>query len=151
MKALEPSSAAAALLGPKAAIPAASSASTRPATSGASGPTTTKSIAALRQNPIKPAVSLAATVTHSASSAMPALPGAQYTRSTNGEAAIAQASACSRPPDPTTRMRISAAADGDCFASLAMTAKQVSLRGAQRRSNPLGLKGEHIGPASLLL
>ena len=44
MKPLEPSSAAAAALGPKALMPAASSRSTSPATSGASGPTTTKSI-----------------------------------------------------------------------------------------------------------
>jgi hypothetical protein len=45
MKAFEPSSIAAARLGPKVLMPAASSRSTRPATSGASGPTTTKSMA----------------------------------------------------------------------------------------------------------
>ena len=44
----EPSSRAASALGPKAAIPASSSASTRPATSGASGPTTTRSTASSR-------------------------------------------------------------------------------------------------------
>src|SRR5947209_6002191 len=33
---------------------------------------------------------------------MPALPGAQYTASTIGEAEIAQARACARPPEPTT-------------------------------------------------
>ena len=76
-KPLEPSSAAAALLGPKAAIPSPSSASTSPATSGISGPTTTKSTSALRQKAISPAVSPMATGRHSASSAIPALPGAQ--------------------------------------------------------------------------
>ncbi len=44
VKPLEASSRAAAAVGPNAAMPAASSRSTSPATSGASGPTTTKSI-----------------------------------------------------------------------------------------------------------
>src|SRR3546814_1760390 len=44
MKALEPSRTAASADGPKALMPSASSRSTSPATSGASGPTTTKSI-----------------------------------------------------------------------------------------------------------
>jgi len=44
MKALLPSSSAAALLGPKARMPAFSSSSTTPAVSGSSGPTTTKSM-----------------------------------------------------------------------------------------------------------
>ena len=35
-----------------------------------------------------------------------ALPGAQKSLSQSGEAAIAQQSACSRPPEPTTRMRM---------------------------------------------
>jgi hypothetical protein len=77
MKPFEPSSAAAAALGPNAAIPSASSASTRPATSGASGPTTTRSIAACLQNPMIAGKSIVLTGTHSASSAIPALPGAQ--------------------------------------------------------------------------
>jgi hypothetical protein len=42
--------------------------------------------------------------THSASCAMPALPGAQNSRSASGLAAIFQASACSRPPEPSSRM-----------------------------------------------
>src|SRR6516162_7362479 len=105
-KPLEPSSAAAAGLGPKAAIPSPSSASTRPSTSGASGPTTTKSIRSRRQNPTSPAMSVAAIAIHSPSSAMPALPGAQKSLSISGEAESAQARACSRPPDPTTSTRI---------------------------------------------
>ena len=44
--------------------------------------------------------------TQSATSAMPALPGAQYSVSHSGEAAIAQHKACSRPPPPITRMRM---------------------------------------------
>src|SRR6267154_639775 len=106
VKAFEASRVAAAALGPKAGMPSASSASTSPNTSGASGPTTTKSIRSRRQNPTSPLMSVAAIATHSASSAMPALPGAQNRLSTSGEADIAQASACSRPPEPTTSTRI---------------------------------------------
>src|SRR6266478_2538387 len=106
VKAFEASRVAAAALGPKAGMPSASSASTSPSTSGASGPTTTKSIRSRRQNPTSPLMSVAAIATHSASSAMPALPGAQNRLSTSGEADIAQASACSRPPEPTTSTRI---------------------------------------------
>src|ERR1700757_1933771 len=105
-KAFEASIAEAAALGPKAAIPSASSASTSPRTSGASGPTTTKSIRSPRQNPSSPLMSVAPIATHSASSAIPVLPGAQNRRSTSGDAEIAQASACSRPPEPTTSTRI---------------------------------------------
>src|SRR6266404_1123982 len=106
VKAFEASRVAAAALGPKAGMPSASSASTSPNTSGASGPTTTKSIRSRRQNPTSPLMSVAAIATHSASSAMPALPGAQNRLSTSGDAEIAQASACSRPPEPTTSTRI---------------------------------------------
>ena len=66
MKPFDPSSAAAAALGPNAAMPAASSASTSPATSGASGPMTTKSIAAFRQNPMIAVVSSAGIATQGA-------------------------------------------------------------------------------------
>src|SRR5271170_897514 len=90
-------------------MPSASRASTSPRQSGASGPTTTKSIRSRRQNPTSPPMSVARIGTHSASSAIPALPGAQYSRSTSGEAAIAQASACSRPPEPTISTRIAPA------------------------------------------
>jgi hypothetical protein len=49
MKALEPSSCAAAAVGPNAVTPAAASESTSPSTSGCSGPTITKSICFSRQ------------------------------------------------------------------------------------------------------
>src|SRR5262252_7825710 len=90
-------------------MPSASRASTRPATSGASGPTTTKSIRSRRQNPTSPAMSVASIPTHAASSAMPALPGAQKRASISGDAEVAHASACSRPPEPTTSTRIALA------------------------------------------
>src|SRR5262249_33702072 len=101
-----PARAAAAWGGPKVRIPAASSRSTRPATRGCSGPTTTKSMPRSVARRSMPSTSPAATATHSASAAIPALPGAAMSRSHRGEAAIAHASACSRPPDPTTRTRI---------------------------------------------
>ena len=75
-----------------------------PATSGASGPTTTKSIVLALQNAITAAWSVMSSATHSASCAMPALPGAQNSRSVSGLAASFQASACSRPPEPRRRM-----------------------------------------------
>src|ERR1700730_2574954 len=106
VKPLEPSSAAAPAVGPKARMPAASSRSTRPATSGPSGPTTTKSMRSRRARARMPSISVAATGTQVASSAMPGLPGAQNSASHSGEAAIAQHSACSRPPDPITNTRI---------------------------------------------
>jgi hypothetical protein len=55
VKVLDPSSWAAALPGPKALIPAAARSSTMPATSGASGPTTTNSIRSSRQKAAMPA------------------------------------------------------------------------------------------------
>src|SRR5437764_330281 len=51
-------------------------------------------------------MSVAPIAMHSASSAIPALPGAQNRRSTRGDAEIPQASACPRPPQPTTSTRI---------------------------------------------
>ncbi len=77
VKPFEPSSADAAAVGPKALIPASVSRSTMPATSGASGPTTTKSMAFSFAKATMPSMSSAAMGTHAASSAMPALPGAQ--------------------------------------------------------------------------
>lgn len=49
MKSLDPSSAAASEVGPKAGIPALTRSFTRPATNGASGPTTTSPTSQLRQ------------------------------------------------------------------------------------------------------
>ena len=75
-----------------------------PATSGASGPTTTRSIARSRQKSATAAWSAVSSGTHSASSAMPGLPGATKSFVSSGDAASFQASACSRPPEPMRRM-----------------------------------------------
>jgi hypothetical protein len=53
-------------------------------------------------------MSFAPIAMHSASSAIPALPGAQKSLVVSGEAALAQHSACSRPPEPTTNIRMPA-------------------------------------------
>src|SRR5881394_1194927 len=104
-KALEPSSRAAARLGPKHLSARAANASTAPATSGASGPMMVRSTCSETASCTSPATSSAATFTLRtlASAAVPALPGATSTLVTRGEAAHFQASACSRPPPPTMR------------------------------------------------
>ena len=100
--AFEPSIRAAARVGPNAAMPAALRSSTRPATSGASGPTTTRSTSRSR----------AASTTspggrHSTPSrAMPALPGVASTSGAVAPRRSVPTSACSRPPEPTTRTRL---------------------------------------------
>jgi hypothetical protein len=61
---------------------------------------TTKPMSCARQKAITASGSAESRFTHSATCAMPALPGAQVSRSSRGLAAMAQASACSRPPEP---------------------------------------------------
>jgi hypothetical protein len=100
-KDFEPSIRAAARVGPKAATPPRRSVSTRPTTSGASGPTTTRSIPSSRQSESRPSPSSARTGWHCPRAAMPGLPGAACSSSSSGLAESFQASACSRPPDPT--------------------------------------------------
>ena len=86
-KAFEPSIRAAAALGPKQAIPAARTASATPATSGTSGPITTRSAA----QPLAPAATAAGSRTSSpccsATAAVPALPGAHASAVTAGSCA----------------------------------------------------------------
>src|SRR5438270_7169439 len=101
---LDPSSCEACRLGPNALMPAWARSSTMPAASGVSGPTTTRSTALVRQNPITAAWSAISSATHSASRAIPALPGAHQSFITSGDAAIFHARACSRPPEPSRRM-----------------------------------------------
>src|SRR6476659_5500828 len=103
-KFFELSSRPAALVGPNALKSAALRSSTIPAAIGASGPTTTKSTALRLQKSITAAWSAISIGTHSASRAMPALPGAHQSFVSNGEAALFHAKACSRPPDPSRRM-----------------------------------------------
>ena len=79
VNALEPSSRAAAAVGPNALMPAARSRSTSPSTSGTSGPTTTSPTPSARARATSPSMSSALTGTQRASAAMPALPGAHTT------------------------------------------------------------------------
>ena len=102
-KRFEPSIRAAAALGPNTATPPSRSASATPDTSGTSGPITTRSIASARASASKPSASCACTGWHGPSPAIPGLPGAACSSVSRGLCASFQASACSRPPDPTTR------------------------------------------------
>src|SRR3954447_25633464 len=102
-KSLEPSSRAAARTGPKQPTEAARRASTAPATSGASGPTTTRSTPASTAAPASASGSAASRSSGSGSARIPALPGAHNNSGRWGERASARTSACSRPPEPTTR------------------------------------------------
>ena len=102
-KAFDPSSRAAARPGPKARRPRARSSSARPATSGASGPITTRSASSSSASRSCASTSSAAAGWQVAIDAIPALPGAAWSCSTIGLRANPQQSACSRPPPPTTR------------------------------------------------
>ena len=102
---LEPSMAAARRVGPKHGMPEACSASATPATSGASGPTTTRSAPVARARPATCPLSVRSTGCWWASCAMPGLPGATCRSVTSGSADSARASACSRPPVPRRRTR----------------------------------------------
>ena len=94
---------AAARVGPKALMPRLSTASTTPASSAPSGPTTTRSTPLSRAKSAIPRASSCAMDTHSPRAAIPGLPGAAYRVSTWAERRSAQASVCSLPPLPTTR------------------------------------------------
>ena len=78
-------------------------ASTRPATSGTSGPTTVRWTPSRSTAATSPSTSSAATSSRRASWAMPALPGAHSSSVAPAERASARTIACSRPPPPTTR------------------------------------------------
>src|SRR6185437_287485 len=71
--------------------------------SGASGPTIVSATASRLANATSVAMSSIGTLQRSGSAAVPALPGATNTFETRGDCAIFHASACSRPPPPTTR------------------------------------------------
>ena len=105
-KSLLPSRRAPSALGPKTRRPAARSLSATPAHRGASGPTTAKAISLVLANSASLSPSSTPILTHSATSAIPALPGAQYNFSVNGDCRSFQQRACSRPPEPITRIFI---------------------------------------------
>ena len=102
----EPSSRAASRTGPKHGTAAARSESVSPATSGASGPTTTRSTPASIAAPVTESGSPTSASSASASARIPALPGTHSSSGRCGERASARISACSRPPPPTTRTRM---------------------------------------------
>ena len=100
--ALLPSMIAAARLGPKQRIPSRAARSAMPDVSGASGPTTIRSIPSSAAARTMPCRSPGLISQHSAVAAMPALPGAQARRVMLGLRASAHTRACSRPPPPMT-------------------------------------------------
>ena len=104
-KDFEPSIMAAAASGPKQLMPLSRRASAAPATSGASGPITTRSGLSLRASPTIWSGTGAVSGWVSASAAMPGLPGAACRLLASP--LRARTMACSRPPDPMTRMRTS--------------------------------------------
>ena len=105
-KSLEPSSRAALPDGPKHGMPLARTASATPATSGASGPTTTRSASTSTASPATASGDRMSTSRCSvATSAIPGLPGAAITAVTPGSRTSPSTRACSRPPPPTTSTR----------------------------------------------
>src|SRR6185503_19682854 len=100
----DPSSCAASALGPNTGMAASRSASPTPATSGASGPITTRSIALLSASLTTLAASQGSIPTQSAQRAIPGLPGAATSLSQLGDCLSLHASASSRPPEPSNRI-----------------------------------------------
>ena len=103
-KSLDPSILAAVAFGPKQATPAARTASPTPATSGASGPITTRPMPWLVANDATAAGSAWSISARRASQSMPPLPGAAHSAPARGLSASLRSSACSRPPAPSSRM-----------------------------------------------
>src|SRR5882672_6519208 len=140
--ALEPSIAAARARGPKTARPAAAKRSVRPATSGASGPITTRSTRSRRAKSTSASCASTPRATHCAWRAIPGLPGAAISVSTSGLWAIFQASACSRPPPPTMRIFMVAGA-------LSPASTEGGLRKARRGSARPALRCAWFDSASV--
>ncbi|MPM95231.1 hypothetical protein SDC9_142385 [bioreactor metagenome] len=105
-KALEPSISAAAAVGPKIARPRLLKTSTIPVTRVASGPTTVKAIDSFSAKSATASKSVKGSATHSARFFIPGLPGQTKILSTLGLCASFQTSACSLPPPPITKIRI---------------------------------------------
>src|SRR5258708_5253962 len=85
-------------------MPAARSASATPATSGASGPTTTRLMPWPHASLTTASGSHGSIATQSAQRAIPGLPGAASSLPQLGDCLRRQASASSRPPDPKSRI-----------------------------------------------
>ncbi len=104
-KSLLPSSLAPVAAGPNTAIHSARNTSATPATSGASGPITTRSACTLRaRSSTSSPLFMLTPLTFSPRTAVPPLPGAIISRSHLGLLRRAQANACSRPPEPNSKM-----------------------------------------------
>ena len=99
--AFDPSRIAAFLRGPNTRRPAFSNSSTTPPTNGSSMPIIVRSISFSFAKATNLSNSIAPIATHSANSAIPAFPGAQYILSTFSLFATLHAIACSLPPLPT--------------------------------------------------
>src|SRR3954468_3995000 len=108
-KSFEDSSCAAARVAPKILMRASRKASTAPAASAASGPTTVRWMPSFLANATNSATSESAMFSRPLSRAVPPLPGATKTFCTFGLWASFQAMACSRPPEPITRSFMSVA------------------------------------------
>src|SRR3982750_4073789 len=104
VKPFDPSSWAAAALGPNTATSAARSASATPATSGASGPMTTRSMPRVFASSTTVTASHGSAAMHSAQRATPGLPGTAISSPQLGDCLRRQASASSRPPDPRSKI-----------------------------------------------
>src|SRR3954451_3974617 len=104
VKPFEPSSWAASALGPNTAMPSSRNALPTPATSGASGPMTTRSILLAAASETTAPGSHGSISTQSAQRAIPGLPGAAMSSPQLGDCLRRQASASSRPPDPKSRI-----------------------------------------------
>ncbi len=102
-KALEDSSWAACLVGPKILSPCSVNTSTMPSASGASGPTIVRSISCSTAQTAKAPRFLGEISMFVAMLEVPAFPGAQYSSLSCELFFTFQAIACSRPPPPTTK------------------------------------------------
>src|SRR3954462_15817979 len=108
-KSLDDSSCAAARVAPKILMPASRKASTTPAASAASGPTTVIWMPSFFAKATSSATSESAMFSTPLSRTVPPLPGATNTFCTFGLCASFHAMACSRPPEPITRSFMSVA------------------------------------------
>src|SRR4029079_6689113 len=104
VKPFEPSSCAALAFGPNTANPASRKVLPTPATSGASGPITTRSMQFVAASATTAPGSHGSTSMHCAQRAIPGLPGAARSLSQLGDCLRRQASASSRPPEPRSRI-----------------------------------------------
>ena len=100
---------AAARVGPKMGQPRLWNSSTTPSVNGGSGPTTVKSGFNLLASCTSESTLFRSAAMHSASAAMPPLPGAQYSFFIRDDCRSFHTMACSRPPLPRTRTFMSQA------------------------------------------